>query len=90
MQVAERRAVRSFMKTMDDSYIGRCDEDKLETSVDFPIDDFDLSNYTTHKNSQLSFRYKLYGISNHYGRIGGGHYTAFVQKPIHSDVIEAM
>nr|GEW19023.1 ubiquitin specific protease domain protein [Tanacetum cinerariifolium] len=57
----------------------RFHKDKLETFVDFPIDDFDLSNYTAHKNSQPSFHYKLYGISNHYGGMGGGHYTAFVQ-----------
>ncbi|PWA63477.1 ubiquitin specific protease domain protein [Artemisia annua] len=57
----------------------RFHKDKLETFVDFPIDDFDLSNYTTHMGSQPSFRYKLYGISNHSGGLGGGHYTAFVQ-----------
>ncbi|KAI3688025.1 hypothetical protein L1987_81731 [Smallanthus sonchifolius] len=42
-------------------------KDKLETFVDFPIVDFDLSNYTVHKDSQSCFRYKLYAVSNHYG-----------------------
>ncbi|KAH9737876.1 ubiquitin carboxyl-terminal hydrolase 8 [Citrus sinensis] len=51
---------------------------KLDTYVDFPIDDLDLSNYVCCKNSQLSNRYVLYAISNHYGGMGGGHYTAFV------------
>ncbi|XP_044498409.1 ubiquitin carboxyl-terminal hydrolase 8-like isoform X3 [Mangifera indica] len=51
---------------------------KLETYVDFPIDDLDLSTYISHKDSQLSYRYVLYAISNHYGGMGGGHYTAFV------------
>ncbi|KAJ4705426.1 Ubiquitin carboxyl-terminal hydrolase [Melia azedarach] len=51
---------------------------KLETYVDFPVDDLDLSNYITHRNIQLSNRYTLYAISNHYGGMGGGHYTAFV------------
>nr|XP_043625823.1 ubiquitin carboxyl-terminal hydrolase 8-like [Erigeron canadensis] len=55
-------------------------KDKLETFVDFPVDDFDLSNYTVHKDSQSSFRYKLYAVSNHYGGMGGGHYTAFAQS----------
>ncbi|XP_024985161.1 ubiquitin carboxyl-terminal hydrolase 8-like isoform X2 [Cynara cardunculus var. scolymus] len=54
-------------------------KDKLETFVDFPIDNFDLSNYTVHKEGQSSFLYKLYAVSNHYGGMGGGHYTAFVQ-----------
>ncbi|KAI3822679.1 hypothetical protein L1987_10274 [Smallanthus sonchifolius] len=54
-------------------------KDKLETFVDFPIVDFDLSSYTVHKDSQSCFRYKLYAVSNHYGGMGGGHYTAFAQ-----------
>uniref|UniRef100_A0A251SRF5 Ubiquitin carboxyl-terminal hydrolase n=3 Tax=Helianthus annuus TaxID=4232 RepID=A0A251SRF5_HELAN len=54
-------------------------QDKLETFVDFPIVDFDFSNYTIHKDSQSSIRYKLYAVSNHYGGMGGGHYTAFAQ-----------
>ncbi|XP_047316679.1 ubiquitin carboxyl-terminal hydrolase 8 isoform X2 [Impatiens glandulifera] len=54
-------------------------KNKLETFVDFPVHDFDLSTYMTHRNDdQLSNRYMLYAISNHYGSMGGGHYTAFV------------
>lgn len=54
-------------------------KNKLETFVDFPIEDLDLSTYTVHKSSKVSHRYVLYAISNHYGSLGGGHYTAFVQ-----------
>ncbi|KAI3523118.1 hypothetical protein L1887_01175 [Cichorium endivia] len=55
-------------------------KDKLETFVDFPIDDFDFSNYTVEKdNETCTSRYKLYAVSNHYGGMGGGHYTAFAQ-----------
>lgn len=53
-------------------------KNKLETYVDFPIDDFDLSTCIVH-NSQQSHHYMLYAVSNHYGGLGGGHYTAFVQ-----------
>lgn len=53
-------------------------KNKLETFVDFPIDDLDLSNYIGHRNCQSSYRYMLYAVSNHYGSMGGGHYTAFV------------
>ncbi|KAL5808588.1 hypothetical protein ACOSQ3_029279 [Xanthoceras sorbifolium] len=53
-------------------------KNKLETYVDFPVDELDLSKYISHKNSQVSNRYMLYAISNHYGVMGGGHYTAFV------------
>ncbi|KAH7854956.1 hypothetical protein Vadar_019578 [Vaccinium darrowii] len=50
---------------------------KLETFVDFPIDDFDLSGIV--RNSQQPHHYILYAVINHYGDMGGGHYTASVQ-----------
>ncbi|KAG0447544.1 hypothetical protein HPP92_028275 [Vanilla planifolia] len=54
-------------------------KNKLETLVDFPIHDLDLSNYVSYKKTQeTSNLYGLYAISNHYGNMGGGHYTAYV------------
>lgn len=53
-------------------------KNKLETFVDFPIHDLDMSAYIDQKGAQSSNRYILYAISNHYGSMGGGHYTAFV------------
>ncbi|KAL0436235.1 UNVERIFIED_CONTAM: Ubiquitin carboxyl-terminal hydrolase 8 [Sesamum radiatum] len=53
-------------------------KNKLETYVDFPTHDLDLSSYIAKKGGQSSHRYILYAISNHYGSMGGGHYTAFV------------
>lgn len=55
-------------------------KNKLETFVDFPIDDFDLSSYVFDKNGKVSCRYILYAVSNHYGGMGGGHYTAFAKN----------
>ncbi|XP_027340882.1 ubiquitin carboxyl-terminal hydrolase 8 isoform X2 [Abrus precatorius] len=52
-------------------------KNKLETYVDFPVDNLDLSAYITHGNGN-SYHYTLYAVSNHYGSMGGGHYTAFV------------
>ncbi|KAK7375213.1 hypothetical protein VNO78_35906 [Psophocarpus tetragonolobus] len=54
-------------------------KNKLETYVDFPVDNLDLSAYITHGNSE-SYHYTLYAVSNHYGSMGGGHYTAFVHR----------
>ncbi|RDX76461.1 Ubiquitin carboxyl-terminal hydrolase 8, partial [Mucuna pruriens] len=54
-------------------------KNKLETFVDFPIKDLDLSTYVAHGNIQSSNRYMLYAVSCHYGGLGGGHYTAFVR-----------
>lgn len=64
-------------------------KNKLETFVDFPIDDLDLLNFISHKDSQLSNRYVLYAISNHYGGMGGGHYTAFIDvSGVHSSLYD--
>ncbi|TKY48709.1 Ubiquitin carboxyl-terminal hydrolase 8 [Spatholobus suberectus] len=54
-------------------------KNKLETYVDFPVDNLDLSAYISHGNGE-SFHYTLYAVSNHYGSMGGGHYTAFVHR----------
>lgn len=56
----------------------RFSKNKLETDVDFPVDNLDLSTHVAHLNDKLSNRYMLYAVSNHYGSMGGGHYTAFV------------
>ncbi|KAF9664850.1 hypothetical protein SADUNF_Sadunf16G0060900 [Salix dunnii] len=50
---------------------------KLETYVDFPIDDFDLSTNISQKKSQFSNHYVLYATSIHHGGMGCGHYNAF-------------
>lgn len=52
-------------------------KNKLDTFVDFPIHDLDLSQHIAYKTQQPSPRYSLYAISNHYGNMGGGHYTAY-------------
>ena len=60
--------------------------DKLEDKVQFPIEGLDLSNYIisnrnpdgTHKEELI---YDLFAISNHYGNMGFGHYTAFAKNP---------
>ncbi|XP_058093308.1 ubiquitin carboxyl-terminal hydrolase 5 isoform X1 [Magnolia sinica] len=52
---------------------------KLETFVNFPIHDFDLTNYVAHKNGSRRQLYELYALSNHYGGMGSGHYTAHIK-----------
>nr|XP_043634427.1 ubiquitin carboxyl-terminal hydrolase 8 [Erigeron canadensis] len=54
-------------------------KNKLETYVDFPIHDLDLSTFVAFSNGRSSHRYMLYAISNHYGSMGGGHYTAYIR-----------
>ncbi|CAN1139102.1 Ubiquitin carboxyl-terminal hydrolase 9 [Linum perenne] len=54
-------------------------KNKLNTFVDFPIHNLDLSKYVKQKDDEKSCTYDLYAISNHYGGLGGGHYTAYAK-----------
>ncbi|KAM9313396.1 ubiquitin carboxyl-terminal hydrolase 15 isoform 2-T2 [Gastrophryne carolinensis] len=53
--------------------------DKLDTLVDFPISDLDMSKFLINPNAGPC-RYNLIAVSNHYGGMGGGHYTAFAKN----------
>lgn len=55
-------------------------KNKLDTFVSFHIHDLDLRRYVKCKEaSGISYTYELYAISNHYGGLGGGHYTAYAK-----------
>lgn len=48
---------------------------RLNTLVDFPLTGLDLKKYV--KCTGIPTIYNLYAVSNHYGSMGFGHYTAF-------------
>ncbi|KAH9322642.1 hypothetical protein KI387_017281, partial [Taxus chinensis] len=54
-------------------------KNKLDTFVNFPTHDLDLTRYVYCKNGSQSNLYELYAVSNHYGSMGGGHYTAYAK-----------
>uniref|UniRef100_A0A5B7ASW6 Ubiquitin carboxyl-terminal hydrolase n=1 Tax=Davidia involucrata TaxID=16924 RepID=A0A5B7ASW6_DAVIN len=55
-------------------------KNKLDTFVNFPIHNLDLSKYVKSKDaSTRSHVYELYAVSNHYGGLGGGHYSAYAK-----------
>ena len=58
------------------SYKKKYWREKLETFVDYPIDDLDLTDYIKGPQNVPPV-YQLYAVSNHYGSLGGGHYTAY-------------
>uniref|UniRef100_A0A673TYR2 ubiquitinyl hydrolase 1 n=1 Tax=Suricata suricatta TaxID=37032 RepID=A0A673TYR2_SURSU len=60
------------------SYDGRWKQ-KLQTSVDFPLESLDLSQYVIGPKNNLK-KYNLFSVSNHYGGLDGGHYTAYCRN----------
>jgi len=60
---------------------------KLNMQIDFPVEGLDLSSFMmqTQEDSlkpTSSSLYDLYAISNHYGSLNGGHYTAMCSNPL--------
>lgn len=54
--------------------------DKIDDVVHFPIVDLDMSEYLVNKNDPRGSVYDLIAVDNHFGGLGGGHYTAYVKN----------
>ena len=54
--------------------------DKLDLKVDFPIEGLDLSHRLAIHEEGKSPIYDLFAVDDHYGGLGGGHYTAFAKN----------
>ena len=53
--------------------------DKLDVPVDFPVEGLDLTKRVfVHEDKSLI--YDLFAVDNHYGGLGGGHYTAIAKN----------
>ncbi|EPY50105.1 ubiquitin carboxy terminal hydrolase Ubp12 [Schizosaccharomyces cryophilus OY26] len=60
--------------------------DKIDELIEFPIDNLDLSNHTESQkfvdaDENGKCVYELCAVDNHYGGLGGGHYTSFARNP---------
>jgi ubiquitin carboxyl-terminal hydrolase 8 len=51
--------------------------DKINTYVDFPVENLELGSFAPSDGARDRHNYKLFGICNHTGTMDGGHYTAF-------------
>ncbi|CAF3199301.1 unnamed protein product [Rotaria socialis] len=52
---------------------------KLDTFVDYPTDELDLSDLLSSSNKEKAI-YDLIAVSNHIGSISSGHYTAYARQ----------
>jgi ubiquitin carboxyl-terminal hydrolase 4/11/15 len=52
---------------------------KITAHVDCPLENLDLKPYVLGEGKDAAV-YDLYAISNHYGGLGGGHYTAYAKN----------
>jgi ubiquitin carboxyl-terminal hydrolase 4/11/15 len=54
--------------------------DKLEVKVDYPIEGLDLTGMVRDHEEGRNLIYDLIAVDNHYGGLGGGHYTAYAKN----------
>ena len=52
---------------------------KIDTYIDFPLEGLDLSEFVMSWKEGEKPIYDLYAVSNHFGGLGGGHYTAYAK-----------
>ncbi|KAJ6228436.1 ubiquitin carboxyl-terminal hydrolase 11 [Anaeramoeba flamelloides] len=57
---------------------------KIDKFVEFPSV-LDMKKYVIGPHDPMGYTYKLYAISNHFGGLGGGHYTAYAQNSINEE-----
>lgn len=69
-------------------YRGTFNRSKIGVLVDFPLDGLDLESHTPQSSvveddyvdDRIPMMYDLFGVVNHYGRMGYGHYTAHARR----------
>ena len=54
--------------------------DKIDILVDFPVEGLDLTQRVIDKENGKEEIYDLIAVDNHYGGLGGGHYTAYARN----------
>lgn len=64
---------------------------KINHNIKFPLEGLDMSKYIISKKpdgTTESLIYDCYAVSNHFGNMGFGHYTAYARNPITSNWYE--
>ena len=54
--------------------------DKIDVLVDYPIEGLDMTERIGLKEDGKEYLYDLFAVDNHYGGLGGGHYTAMAKN----------
>lgn len=77
--------LKRFLKNDHESSFFRNASRKITENVDFPLKSLDMSEYLINdeEKKEKDWTYDLYGVSNHMGKLHGGHYTASCFSLIH-------
>lgn len=72
--------LKRFDFKSENMYDGMLKNKKNESLVIFPLENLDISKYVVEENSNKDSIYDLCAISQHYGSLSSGHYTAFCKN----------
>merc|ERR1711990_619195 len=61
-------------------YFDRDQHRKITAAIDFPLNELNMRPFT--QGPSVYQKYNLYAVSNHYGTMEGGHYTAYGKNSI--------
>jgi ubiquitin carboxyl-terminal hydrolase 4/11/15 len=62
--------------------------DKLDVMVDFPVEGLDLTSRVVESQEGKQEIYDLIAVDDHWGGLGGGHYTAFAKSYVDGEWYE--
>ncbi|GMM36448.1 putative ubiquitin-specific protease [Saccharomycopsis crataegensis] len=54
--------------------------DKIDCTIDFPIENLNMFEFVSDKREDKCYIYDLFAVDNHFGGLGGGHYTAYAKN----------
>lgn len=52
----------------------------MDNYIEFPLENLDITDYLPKRKQNTKHVYDLFSVSNHYGSLSGGHYTAFCKN----------
>jgi ubiquitin C-terminal hydrolase len=63
------------------AYAQICQQEKIDEHVDFPVEGLDIQPFVKQDCAKtgVSSVYDLYAVTNHFGSLNGGHYTAYAK-----------
>lgn len=54
--------------------------DKIDVNVEYPVEGLEMTHKVGLKEDGKEYVYDLFAVDNHYGGLGGGHYTAMAKN----------
>ena len=85
MSTLPKYLIIQLMRFQSDNFHAKSILTKNEQFIDFPMNGLDISNIYNGNPSEISWIYDLYGVINHTGTMGFGHYYTSIRNNVKED-----